>query len=400
MSRPLSRSFASLFLTLPLLGVGCAGISTEAASVFDPAADDGGGLDTGASPDGAIDDTAVSTDGATPDTSVPPPGDSGAPDTFVFPDTAVPPDTLPPPPDGPIGPPPNDTCGTATPLAAPTTARQVVVGDSTNANNDYTGYACNNGDGLDVVYRLQHPGGDLYVDSVGSSFDTVLSVETGCDNTSITRACSDSTSTGPGTSRAVYRGLGAGNYYLFVDGQGNDEGGPYRLGYSAVNGPQQLTCDNAVVISDSDLGGSSRALGMDIYDRFLTGQNNRSQIRSATAGGACKSMAGQSVVGRGMEQIYRLNLKAPRTVTVSIDPIQPTAFSGNFDMVAYVRDGAADPVNLCTQYQASTLAADRCVTPDAPFTLPAGTYFLIFDSVLTSTNQQPQGRFRAHVQVE
>lgn len=391
MRRPSTVPVTSLLLALPLLGVACAGISTEEAAVFDPSNEDGGVIDTGA----PSEDSGPLPDGTTAD-SAPPPLDTGAPPI----DTGVLPDTAPPPPDAPVGPPANDTCATKTPLQAPTSTRRTVTGDSSEATDDYTGYACNGGDGLDVVYSFQHPGGDFYVDSVGSSFDTVLSVETGCDTSSITRACSDSTSTGPGTSRALYRGLTAGTYNLFVDGQGSGEGGAYRLGYAANNGPQQLVCDGAIVISDSDLGGATRALGMDIYDRFMTGQNNRSQVRSTTAGGACESMAGQNVVGRGMEQVYRLNLAKQRTITVSLDAISPTSFSASFDMVAYVRSGGADPVNACTQYTGGSLAADRCVTPDAPFTLAAGTYFLFFDSVLTTSSAQPQGRFRAHVQVE
>jgi hypothetical protein len=79
--------------------------------------------------------------------------------------------------------------------------------------------------------------------------------------------------------------------------------------------------------------------------------------------------------------------------------MSPTSFSASFDVVAYVRDGGSAPVNNCTQYQGNSLAPDRCVDLGQPMQLPAGTYFLFFDSLL-SLSQQPQGRFRAHVQVE
>ncbi len=393
--RPLLRS---LLVLAPALGAACAGISSETESVFEPTpgpgGDDTGTLGNDATPTGDT-DTVVDTASVDSGTVV---------ETGVV-DSGTKPDTAPPPTDAPLGPPKNDTCNTPTTLATPTATVQVVTGDSTNATDDYTGYACNNGDGKDVVYKFQHPGGDFYVDSLGSTFDTVLSVETACDASSTTKACSDSTSTGFGTSRTIYRALDVGSYLLFVDGQNTDDGGPFRLAYSAKAGPVALACDGAIVISDVDSMGTPRPIGMDIYDRFVTGQTSKSQVRGTTAGGACKSVAGQQVVGRGMEQVYRLNLSKPRTVTIGIDPITPTSFNTtSFDMVAYLRDGGVDPVNNCTTYQGgtSTLAPDRCVTPGAPMTLPAGTYFLFLDSALTNTTpqQQPQGRIRVHVQVE
>jgi hypothetical protein len=394
--RPL---FRSLLVLAPVLAAACAGISSETESDFQPGAtpagDDTGTLGNDAEPakdSGTSVDAVAFDSGTAQETGV------------VVVDSGTKPDTNPPPPDAPVGPPTNDTCSSPTTLPTPSSTVQIVTGDSTDANDDYTGYACNNGDGKDVVYKFQHPGGDFYVDSLGSTFDTVLSVETACDATSITKACSDSTSTGVGTSRTIYRGLDVGSYLLFVDGQNTGDGGPFRLAYSANSAPIALACDSAIVISDVDAMGTPRPIGMDIYDRFVTGQTSKSQVRGTTAGGACRSVAGQQVVGRGMEQVYRLNLTRSRRVTVAIDPMSPTSFNANtFDVVAYIRDGGTAPVNNCTQYQGTTtLAPDRCVTPGTAMTLPAGTYFLFLDSVMTNTNpqQQPQGRIRAHVQVE
>jgi hypothetical protein len=289
MSRRL-RLLSSLVVVVPVLAVACGGISPETEAVFQPSGEPSG--DTG--PGG--------TDGSLPDDSSP--SDVGvSPGDAVGVDSLPPPtDAPPPPPDAPVGPPKNDTCGTAIALSPPTTTNQIVQGDTTAANPDYTGYACDNGDGNDVVYTFTHPGGDFYVDDMGTTFDSVLSVETSCDQSSTTKACSASTSTGPGTSRTIYRALDPATYFLFVDGQTSNDAGPFRFAYSAKNGPTQLTCDQAIVISDVDFQGAPRPIGMDIYDRFVTGQQSRSQVRSSTPGGSCTSASGLQSVGRGMEQ--------------------------------------------------------------------------------------------------
>ena len=139
-----------------------------------------------------------------------------------------------------MGPPPNDTCAAPTVVGVPSTTRA----NLRLANNDFTpvtvGFpGCAGGAGPDVVYALRVArAATLVIDTVGSTFDTVLYVRSSPCASGAQLACNDDTN---GVTSRVTFAAAPGVYYVFADGFGPASTGDLVLNVSAV-GPE--ICNN------------------------------------------------------------------------------------------------------------------------------------------------------------
>jgi hypothetical protein len=138
--------------------------------------------------------------------------------------------------------PPNDTCAAPTRVLVPSTTR----GITTNALNDFTpttgAAGCFGGAGPDVVYTFSVTSTQsLILDTVGSSFDTVLYVRSANCLTGAQVACNDDTS---GLASEVRFTATPGTYYVFVDGFNESASGEFVLNLRLGAPPE--VCNNLV----------------------------------------------------------------------------------------------------------------------------------------------------------
>ena len=369
----MSRFFVASSIACVAWGIGCG--SPPSDDAFASTDDAGVGGDVGSGTDSTGGGTDV---GGGHDTH------GGGPDTIVE-------DHAPPPP------PPGATCETAieiTPAASP----QVSSGDSSGAKGTESAYTCATGPGPEIHFKVNHPGGDLWVDTRGSAYATLLALRGECSNPTSERACSDKTSDAPDSSRIVYRGLEAGTYFLILDATAGS-GGAYALNYAAPGYPAQSTCTTPEMLI-SDL--SSGPMGADVYDSAdSTSMSSNVELRpGATGADTCSSATGRAVFGQGPDQIYRLTLSDGRKLKVTPFPVSPTAFKtdppGTFDVLSYLRNAngppADDPTGNCQNSSSSD--SDTCVTFGTEQSVDKGDYFLVFDSVGGS-----MGSYHMHVEI-
>jgi hypothetical protein len=133
----------------------------------------------------------------------------------------------------------NETFGTAYAIGDLTTRSAAFTSSTTGMVNHYSSTAaaasnngCSAGAAADAVFSFTLTATkDVIIDTVGSSFDTSLSLW----NSAFTRLnCDDN---GAGTqSRIVRTGLAAGTYYVIVDGKAAGSGGAYNLNIRVSNG--------------------------------------------------------------------------------------------------------------------------------------------------------------------
>ncbi|MEZ4391018.1 MAG: PPC domain-containing protein [Polyangiales bacterium] len=136
----------------------------------------------------------------------------------------------------------NDRCEGARVLTVPSTTTGTTLG----AANDYTpqtGMAgCAGGAGPDLVYalRVSRPA-TITVDTVGSSFDTVLFVRRDQCDMGAQVACNDDTM---GLQSRVTFAATPGTYYVFLDGFSSNSAGQFVLNVSEATGAE--VCNNRV----------------------------------------------------------------------------------------------------------------------------------------------------------
>ena len=347
----------------------------------------------GPAPAAPGDDAAgVADSGSPPSPDAPAPGKDTAPAPVDAPTVDVPAEDHAP------TPPPGDSCADAVPLT-PTATAQEYKGDSAGASNKFDVSPCAaSAKGNDLVFAIDHPGGDLWLDTYGSTFDTIIDLRNACGPTTGERACSHRTSTGTATSRIVYRGLAKGRYFAILDSPAPG-GGPFRLGYQAPGFPAQSACDTApILLSDYDSGGKSIAVGVDLTERVeMASMASNVELRPGASGkDTCPSATGQPVFGQGPDQIYRLTLSAPRTIKITVRPEGSTFVDSGpakFDVLVYLRAASGPPTSDAVgNCKDSTSDSDTCVPFDTEVPIPAGDWWLVVDSIGGST-----GKFRAHV---
>jgi hypothetical protein len=106
-----------------------------------------------------------------------------------------------------------------------TTISMPLTTGSTVGLTDFFEPACGFMSGADKTFLLELPVGlsTLVVDTVGSSFDTILSLKSaGCEATDI--ACDDNSGGVGNSSRMIRNGVSAGDYIFVVDGYNNAQG--------------------------------------------------------------------------------------------------------------------------------------------------------------------------------
>lgn len=149
------------------------------------------------------------------------------------------PDCAPPPP-------PPDFC-----MRPGTLAPGVAAHGSTAGLTDDTQSACRTLTMTrypDVFYNLHVPtDGDLYLDTFGSMFDTIVSLRDACDMGSEI-ACSNDANVSR-TSRVIYRNLPHGDYVVVVDGDRDRPAGDYTLTAASRPGAPRISCENALDIT-------------------------------------------------------------------------------------------------------------------------------------------------------
>ncbi|MBI5501917.1 MAG: pre-peptidase C-terminal domain-containing protein [Deltaproteobacteria bacterium] len=121
--------------------------------------------------------------------------------------------------------PANDLCAGATTIPA---GGGVFTGTTAGAANDFTG-GCGGGAGADVVYTFTLGGGaDVFITTVGSSFDSVVYLRSTCTGADID--CGDDYRPPASTGAILQRdNLAGGTYVVIVDGKTAGARGNYRL---------------------------------------------------------------------------------------------------------------------------------------------------------------------------
>ena len=376
MHRFVSCSLASL---AALVFVGCG--SAPDSSIFSSDEDANGG-----------NDSSVAFDSATP-TDGNPTTDSSHVDA---PPPDAPVDHAPPPP--PVG----DTCATAIAIT-PTTTPQTATGDSSAGANDDSTYTCGAGNGNDIFFTVAHPGGDLWVDTHGTAYATILALRTACATASSEVACSEKTSSAPDSSRIIYRNLAAGTYTLVLDGSAAG-GGAYALTYAAPGFPVQSTCETPeMLVSDLGTGDAVHPMGADVWESTDTPtMTSNVELRPGPTGSdTCMSATGRAVFGQGPDQIYRLRLAEDRKLKITPFAVDPGAFSSappaTFDLLTYLRDATGDPHGgdpLANCQDSTSSTSDTCVDYGTEQSVPKGDWFLVFDSIGGSV-----GKYHMHVEI-
>ena len=140
-------------------------------------------------------------------------------------------------------PPPNDTCARPTVVSVPSST----MGNLDGARNDFTpvtvGFpGCQGGAGADVVYVFRVTrAATITIDTLGSTFDTVLYVRREPCQTGTQVACNDDAS---GVSSRVSFAATPGVYYAFVDGFSAQSRGNFVL--NIAEGATREICNNLV----------------------------------------------------------------------------------------------------------------------------------------------------------
>jgi len=159
---------------------------------------------------------------------MPPPGTDGGPGTPPPPGTDGGPVTMPPPPSGCMAPPAASCAFVEAESILPLDMTGVTVGES----DDFGASECGNSGGggmggtgaRDLVYRFQAPEAGLYeISTVGSDFDTLLSVRTGCDGEEL--ACNDDVARGNTASALELTLEACQTIFIVVDGYNADAAG-------------------------------------------------------------------------------------------------------------------------------------------------------------------------------
>jgi hypothetical protein len=143
--------------------------------------------------------------------------------------------------------PPNDRCPTALPISP---LGQTLTGNTLGAADDEAASCVGGSGGRDVVFRFQltQPM-NLVADTVGSSFDTVLSIWTGCTVSGLTTEllCNDDFE--GVTSRLDLPGIPAGFYYILLDGFDASQAGDFALNFGPATEPPNNRCDDAAPLT-------------------------------------------------------------------------------------------------------------------------------------------------------
>ena len=151
----------------------------------------------------------------------------------------------------------NDECGTATAVTVGATAF-----DTSTATPSTTSWQCN-GSGNDVWFTYTSSGsGAITVDTLGSSFDTVLMVWSGTCAAAAYLDCNDDVGGGPLQSSYTISSPAPGDTFIFRIGGYNGANGAGTINVAQVT---PLGNSSGLIISEY-VDGKNRADGVEIYN--------------------------------------------------------------------------------------------------------------------------------------
>lgn len=248
--------------------------------------------------------------------------------------------------------PANDACANAIPVG-----EGVVNGTSANATNDgqsTCGGVSGTNNGLDVwyAYTANCAGTATFdTDSPATTFDTVLSVHSGCPGTGAnTLACNDNINTGNNHSSVSVSVAAGSTYYIRVAGFGGSSGN-FAL---RVTGPSPANdlCASALPVGDGSYPFSNCGAGTD-----------------GPAEAGCSFCCSDDQIGADLWFLYTASQDSSVTVDTCSSPLPA------FDTRLAVYAGATCPAAPGTAIACSD---DACgALSAATFTAAAGQQFLI-----------------------
>lgn len=255
--------------------------------------------------------------------------------------------------------PTGDDCTSPLPIVlGPPSAFGVRTGSVTGNNSaladDYSTDCTGSGTGgRDAVYYVDlDSGGDLIIDTIGATFDSVLAVGSACSDTGFTRLCNDDMD--PGSAAPLVSRIFLHNYpvapgstvrvFILVDGFGAASGS------FTVNVRQQRTGSDSCSSGEPlDITGGGTVFG---YPALASG------IGGST--GTCQDAATESFEG---EAIFRMAVPGDRQIA----RLDAEALTGGFEPDLYLRDGT------CGGSQRSCVHGSDTTTSMVGVTFPGGT---------------------------
>jgi hypothetical protein len=253
--------------------------------------------------------------------------------------------------------PPNDTCDGAIDVTAGGRFTGITAGAANDSNPPSGCGAMNGGSDVYFSFTIRSPS-DVFISSLGSSFDTVLYVGSECGGGGL--GCNNNVAS-PTILQSLLRmrNPANGTYYITLDGNGSGAAGDYVLDvYITPMDDPSDKCGHVVPFDDVATGESGTTCG---YDNDYTGSCTVSPSTPAN------------------DRVYFIvipNGLPSRTVTFSTCNSDTT---GTYDTLLYIRNVCNDAVSefacsdddpACTSYSfKSSVSAD----------LGPGMYYLFMD---------------------
>ena len=230
-------------------------------------------------------------------------------------------------------PPTGDDCTSPLPIvlgppSAFGTRTATVTGNNSTLHDDYVSACAGSGGGgnNDAVYYVDlDSGGDFIIDTIGASFDTILSVGTECSSTGLATLCNDDMD--PGTAAPLISRIFLHNFpvrigttvrlFIVVDAFGGATGN-----YTLTVRQQRMGADTCVVGEPLDITGGGQVFGYGTVAGAI-----------GSALGSCQSMTTERLEGEG---VFRMTIPADR----QIETLAAVALTGGFQPDIYLRDGS------------------------------------------------------------
>jgi hypothetical protein len=226
------------------------------------------------------------------------------------------------------------------------------TGNNSTLRDDYATACTGTGTGgRDAVYYVDlEAGGDVIVDTIGATFDSVLAVGTTCSGTGLSAQCNDDMdpgSTGPLVSRIFLHNLsvtGSLRLFILVDGFGTASGS-----YTVTVRQRSAGSDSCSSGEPLDITGGGTVFGAIAPLAGITGSV-----------GTCQDAVTEGAEG---EALFRIGIPSDRTIA-GLDAV---ALSGGFNPDIYLRDGS------CAGPQRGCIHGSDATTSFSNVMYPAGT---------------------------
>lgn len=244
-------------------------------------------------------------------------------------------------------PPSNDACQSSLPAVdIPAT----LSGSTRFATNDEASIQFG-GAGPDVVFKVDLTNGEsVFIDSLGSTFDTILYARQGsCNGPEV--AANDGV-LGKRTARLVMSGLPSGTYYVFLDGKTPADRGDYVLKFDRGTPPPNDDCATAELVAIPGVRTGSIRLANDSENSNISNCANE-----------------------GPDVVFRFSLAEPRNLLFS-------TLGTQFDTVLYLKSGdcANSQFVACNDDGNGSFGVNSYIDDFEQDALTPGDYLLYLDS--------------------